>query len=293
MSSNQSIARSKAMMILGGIAAVILLSFILWTRIGGLPTVESEFDVELPPLDIGQVALVPEPRQAESERVLPEISPLPRTPQPEVTPTPEPLSSDADRLSLVTSNWVYRGFAGLGDEQQRGRFTHFQRGGEIFYASVGDVIEGVTISRLDRLSAEAQLGEATIVMALVRERQFTLEEMSNPEIPDEQRVRQAMTAYWEDFGKRAMEIGKRYTPQPGQIMPPPQPPSQEEAEAAKARYMATWAPHFEQMSSERTPLPGEIMPRPHRDPLEEQQAIEAYYRRFRPWATPPPPANRR
>ncbi len=267
---------------LGGAAVLLIVGFIFWSRSGRYETVEpaSQFALPAPGFQVEEGEPVPKPSLALAQ---PLVKPgeLP-------TPVPIPTLSDADQLSAIMANWVYRGFVGLAD-QKTGRFTRYvpeDRDTVQFFIHEGEVLDGVTIERLDVLAAIARLGEATISLPLVPERRPNLEQIANPVIPSKEEVAAAQTAYWENYGKRFQEMGKRYTPRPGERMPPPQPPSAEDVEAAKSAYMATYAPLFEAQQAKRTPAPGEVMPQ-EQDPLDEQEAIKRYYERFRPWATPP------
>lgn len=235
----------------GGVA--VLLGLVLWGRYGTLETVEpgGSAGVELPPLDLDVASLEPVPQP--SGRI-PRASP---GEQPQATPTPKRPVSDKERLEEITSNWVYRGYAGVGQDKT-GRFTHHERGEADFFVTLGDMVEGVTIEELERKAAVARLGQATIALLLTPELRISPEQMAHPAIPSEEEVKQAMTAYWENYGKRFAQIGKRYTPRQGERMPPPKPPSPEQVATAKAGYLATWVPRFQQRQAQRrqpTPTP--------------------------------------
>lgn len=267
---------------LGGVAVLLIAGYFLWSRSGRYETVDpaSQFALPAPGFQLEEGKPVPKPSLA----LVQEIADPGGVP----TPVPIPTLSEADQLSAIMANWVYRGFVGLGD-QKTGRFTRYvpeDRDTVQFFLREGEVLDGVTIEKMDVLSAIGRLGEATISLPLVPERRPSLEQIANPAIPSKEEVVAAQTAYWENYGKRFAEMGKRYTPRPGERMPPPQPPSPEEIEEAKKNYLATYAPLFEAQQAARTPVPGEVMPQPQ-DPLDEQEAIKRYYERFRPWATPP------
>jgi len=281
--SSAKAGRRRLALVGGAAVLVVVVALVLWGRFNRLPTVEPGEPLELPPADVEIVRADTGPQPSRVRETPPEPA-VPRT----ATPTPKRLDSDADRLSLITSNWVYRGFAGVGDNK-RGRFTHSAKG-EVFFVNLGQVWEGVKVLDLDRLSAVAGLGSATILMPIVPEFPIDFQRMANPAIPSEAEVEAAQTRYWQQYGKRFNELGKRYTPRPGERMPPREPPSQEQAATAKARYIATMMPRFQQINAQRTPVPGEILPEPHPDVFDEQKAIENYYRRFRPYETPPTPA---
>lgn len=235
-----------------GAVVLVLLGLVWWGRYRALETVgpRGPESVELPPLDLDMALLEPAPEP--SSRV---PRPSPREIQFPPTPTPKRPVSDSERLAEITSNWVYRGFAGVGQDKT-GRFTHHQRGESDFFVTLGEVVEGVTIEQLEKEAAVARLGQATVAMPLVPELRISPEQMANPAIPSEEEVRQAMTAYWENWGKRFEQAAKRYTPRPGERMPPREPPSPEQVETAKARYLATWVPRFEQRRAQRqTPTP--------------------------------------
>jgi hypothetical protein len=269
------------------IVGAIVVGVILWAQVRSLPVAGSEGgDVDLPPVEISR-APAPEQRA-------PRAKPVDQPDQPvmTVTPTPTIAESDQEKLERITSNWVYRGFAGVGEENT-GRFTEIiedWKTTEEFFIRQGAERRGVQVVKLSKLAATVGLGEATLAMPLVRDIRVNLSERGMPAIPSEGEVKAAMTHYSEVYGKRFREMAKHYTPKPGEIMPPPEPPSPEQVATAKARYMATWAPQFQRASDQRTPVPGEIIPKPHLNEYDEQEAVDAYYRRFRPYETPPTPA---
>jgi len=275
--------------VLIGAAVIVVLVLLIRAQFSTLPTVEPESRYELPPPGVSLSGTAPEARPSKGIPGVEAGQPDSSGP----TATPKPTISNLDRLAEITANWVYRGFVQIGD-RKRGRFTRYvpeSRETEVFFANESEVFEEVTLESLEMLAAVARLGEATVSLPLVPERRFTADQMVNPQIPSEEEVKAAQTAYWENYGKRFKEMGKKYTPRPGEIMPPPEPPSAEDVEAAKKRYMATFAPMFQQQSAMRTPVPGEVMPAPHQDQFDEQEAIRRYYERYRPWATPPTPKN--
>lgn len=247
--------RKRNRWLLGAAAAlvgVVLLGLLLWSRYGPLEMVEpaGPMGVELPPLEMDVVSLEPVPKPS---RRIPQASPAPGL---EATPTPKRPMSDRERLEEITSNWVYRGYAGVGQDKT-GRFTHHQRGESDFFVTLGDVVDGVTIEALEKEAAVARLRQATVTLILVPELRISPEQMAHPGIPTEEEVRQAKTAYWENYGKRFQVIGKRYTPRKGERMPPATPPSPEQVATAKARYMATWVPRLRerQTAAQRRPTP--------------------------------------
>ena len=213
---------------------------------------------------------------------------------PTMTPGPPPLDSDLDRLQWIVKDWVYRGYAAIG-QRKRGRFSSRKMEGKSFNIEEGQQLDGVTIVSLDRLAAIAGLGEATVTLPYVRELDMSLEDLreamkDGP--PSQEEVQKRMTEYWENYGKYFKEIGKRYTPKPGEIMPPDKPPSAEAVETAKARYYEVMMPTFQARAARRTPVPGEIMPQPQTNEMDQQQAVENYFKKYRPGQTPPPMPNR-
>jgi len=285
MNSTEWKKNRRWIVIVAALALAAVGTLVWWGRMESLTTVgpPDPAGVELPPLDLGTLSLEPVPRPS----VLLEARPTGISDSSRATPTPKKPESDADRLAEVTSNWVYRGYVGVGQDQT-GRFTHHARNEEEFFMKVRDVREGVMVTRLTRQAAHASLGDATKILPLVPESRIRPEDMANPAMPNPEQIRQAKTAYWENYGKRFQQLAKKYTPRPGERMPPTAPPSQEQVATAKANYFATWGPYYERLRAQRTPAVGENV-RPQRTPVSEQEAIDDYYRRYRPGETPPTP----
>lgn len=282
--------RNKLYLILGGIVLAILLYFAAGAlRDGGLRRIGADEEVELPRVSVDTLAVTPGAFAQQEESIQPRLSPR-RTPGPTGTPTQIPLSSDKDRLLWITKDWVYRGFQQIGD-WKRGRFTHQKLANESFHAREGEVIEkGVAVVSLDRLVAVVGLGEATHSLACVPEPEYTLEQMrkryqDGP--PSQEQIHANMTAYWENYGKRFNEAGKRYTPKPGERMPPREPPSVEQQQTARAEYLERVMPTLKARNANWTPIPGELMPDGNQSEEERNKAIDNYYKRFRPGETPP------
>ena len=251
--------------VIGGVIALGVLLFVFQGLFTGLETIEPEQQYTLLPPDVELAKGKPGP--IPSRQILGHIEPERSGP----TATPKPTISETDRLTAITANWVYRGYIGVGDNQQ-GRFTRRLPGKwttEAFYASLNEVIEGVKVDQLGIFAAVARLGNATISLPLVAERRYPPEEMKNPVIPSEEEAKAAQTAYSEEHKKRFELMAKKYTPRPGERMPPPKPPTEEENQIAMNNYLGTMVPKFQQMNAKRTPVPGAVVPLQHDNPFDE------------------------
>ena len=247
--------RNLLILIIVGIAAGLLLVFLLVRALrGGYETVDPIAQFELPPPDV-QV-------EGESPRARPSVALHSIEDQQTPTPTftPKPTLSDEEQLAEITANWVYRGFAGLG-EQKTGRFTRYVPEGREtvqFFIRQGDALQGVTVDKLDVLAAVASLGEATVMLPLVPE--------TPPECqPDGKSIHsfQRGSRCGADcrIGKTTVSAFSKWEndihPDRARLCPRPKPPTEEENKAAMNRYMATYAPLMKQQSAQRTPVPGE------------------------------------
>ena len=104
--------------VIGGVIALGILLFVFRGLFTGLETVEPEQQYTLPPPDVELVEGKPAPRP--SRQILGYVE----TERSGPTATPKPTISEADQLSAITANWVYRGYIGVGDQKQ-GRFTWY------------------------------------------------------------------------------------------------------------------------------------------------------------------------
>ncbi len=213
-------------------------------------------------------------------------------PAPEPTLSPEALAmeSDADRLRRIIKSWAYSSFRNIGG-QMTGKFVDESDSAE-FEASEGSEHKGVQIRKLTEKYAVVGVGSASESLTLSPFAEMFLnpaEIINNPAIFNNQEYQNyAMARYMRLYGNEARERAKRYTPKPGERMPPMEPPSPEETEAAIKDYMDKYAKHFQEMSKNYTPKPGEVMPTPM-DFVETQKRIKEYYDKYvRPQLTPSP-----
>ena len=148
-----------------------------------------------------------------------------------------------------------------------------------FFLRQGEELEGVSVDKLDRLAAVVSLGEATLMMPLIQQRMPDFQQMEKPSIPTNEQVAAAQTKYRELYGKWFELMGAKYTPRPGERMPPAKPPTEEENRLAMESYFETHVPLLKRQNAQRTPVPGEVMPYPHQDPIDEQAAYKRYLER--------------
>jgi hypothetical protein len=155
---------------LAGVAVLLVVGIIFWSRSGRYETVEpaSQFALPAPGFQVEQGEPVPKPSQAISQALV-KPGELP-------TPVPIPTLSNEDQLSGSWQTGFIEDLFGLAD-QKTGRFTRYipeDRDTVQFFIREGEVLDGVTIEKLDVLAAIARLGEATISLPLVPERRPSL-----------------------------------------------------------------------------------------------------------------------
>lgn len=250
---------------------------------GSFEQLESDQEYELPPLSLAEGV----PRQirtlASPDEPQPEVTPV-------LTPTPQAVElppSDQNLLEAITAFWMYRGYAGLGNDRQ-GIFID-KRHNEPFRMALGDERERVTAQELHSATAVLGLGTATVTLTLISDAALD----AAGEIAESlEQVQAQLTVYWESHGKRHAYLGREYEKEIGTRMPEMLDPAATEDQVK--RYMDTHYKNFMEASRNHVPRPGEIMPVPHRDDLDRQMAIDAYMRRIAPLylqPTPDPPPS--
>lgn len=190
--------------------------------------------------------------------------------------TTQPGNADQDYLDSVVYRWVYIGFIEVGPTKQ-GSFIYNTDNDVSFTLAEGASRDGVNLFYIDRSKARVKYRSAVAELPVVGDLRVSKRAIANPVFSDfdssPEAIEKAKRLYYELYGKRFEFEGRKYTPKPGEMMPPKSTPSKEELEAGVEKYLDDIA---DRMASRKNQDGAKFNKDEFRDELHKKYRIGKY-----------------